>query len=239
MAHIVGRTHYGLPNVPREIRRLRLASIEHCMTHGQPAIWRHRFTAEDEASGYVMETHTGTTTIAVRKCPACFDSHYGSVRDDCPACFGSAFVSTAAEADLWIIDDGQALDDTDDGTNLLAPLWRGYGPPVLTWVVEADAPIDEVKPDTRGALVQLEDVRMFAPWYPTMRDGDILMDVTLSEDGYTVDSIDTRYQLKLTQPQTMRGSRPRRHSQGYMVGQVFNAAKIPSTDALSGVTDAS
>lgn len=238
--HILGKSHYGLPNVPREIKRLRVASLEHCLTHGQPAIWRHRFHADDLVNGYRMETHSGTETIGVRKCPACFDSIYGQPRNDCPVCFGSAFASTETQAGLFIIDDGQALSATDDGSNVLAPRWRGFGPPVLTFVVEADAPVDEVRPDAKGALTGLEDVRMFAPWYPTMRDGDILMDVTLTDDGYTIESIDQRYQLKMTQPQTMRGSNPRKHSRGFMVGQTFNAARIPANDeALGGVTHAS
>lgn len=232
----IAKTHYGLPNVPHDIRRLRIASIEHCLAHGQPSVWRHRFNASDEASGFVMPTRTGSDTIAVKKCPACFDDVYGQPRGDCPVCFGSSFVSTANSTTLWIVNDGRSVSATDDGSNVRAPLWRGYGPPVLTFIVEADAPKDDVRPDPRGMLVDLESTPMFAPWYPTMVDGDILLDVTLAEDGFTVESIDRRRQLLIVQPQTIRGASPRKHSRGFIVGQIFNTALVPTDGILSEVT---
>lgn len=234
--HRVGRNHAGAPNVPREIKRLRVSAIEQCMKLGQPILWRHMFTEADELDGYKLELF-GTTPqlIPVRKCPACFDSSYGQVRKDCPVCFGVGFTSVEVNDDLWISEDGQSILDADDGTDENVPRYGGFGPAVLTWMVEPDTAVDIFKLDRQGALIKTQSAQGLAPWYPEMSDNDLVVNVDLSPQGYDIERELERYSLKMVQPQTIRGWGVKSRGQEHRVGQSFEMARIPRLHPLSEV----
>lgn len=234
--HRLGARHFGGPRTPHEVRNLRISVIEQCMKLGQPVVWRHQFNNDDEADDYVLELHgVSKQTIAVRKCPACFDEAYGQVRNDCPVCFGVGWASVETDPTKWIVDDGNEVSGTDDGTGINAPRWGGFGPPVLTWLVEPDTSVDIFRLDRSGALVRTQAAQGIAPWYPEMGDNDLIVNVDLASNLQDIQREMERYQLKMVQPQTVRGWGSRTRNQEHKAGQTFEMARIPRGTILMEV----
>jgi hypothetical protein len=237
--HRLALKNVGRPNTPQEIKRLRRSNIEFCMYLGQPVLWRHMLSDADEAAGGYDLVLYGVSTqhIDVRKCPACFDTSYGQPRNDCPVCFGVGFTSVETNPDLWISEDGQDILDHDDGSHTNVPVYGGFGPPVLTWMVEPDTSVDIFKLDRQGVLTQTQNAQGFAPWYPVMGDNDLIVNVDLSAQGFEVENEIDRYQLKMVNPQTIRGWGRRSRGQEHQVGQTFEMARVPPKHPLLNVTE--
>lgn len=227
---------FGDVSTPQDIRRLRLENMDMCRTMGQPIIWRHRFDVQDLESGYTLTLpESGSLTIEVERCPACHDSVYDQARGDCPVCFNTTMVSTETLDDLWINERGY-LTSTDPGEDgQPAPRWGGFGPPVLTWMMQPDAPEEIFRLSERGVLTRTERNQGFAPWYPKMSDGDILINVELSPLDFAIEQTTERFLAATVQPMTIRGFGRMTSDRRFLVGQQFSMEKLPSNHILQGV----
>lgn len=233
--HIVGFKNVGPPNTPQEIKRLRREGMDMCRRLGQPVVWRHQFNNDDILTGYSLVLEgTAPVTIPVVKCPACYDALYEQVRNDCPVCFSVGFVSEETDPTKWINTSGRIV-DSDPGTGVNAPVYGGYGPSVLTWIMEPDISVDVFRINQQGVLVKTQNAQGYAPWYPLMGDNDLVINVTLEDNGYDVNSSSERYQLKMVQPVTIRGWGKKTRGGEHQVAQSFEMARIPENNVLFNV----
>lgn len=212
----------GPPNTPQEIKRLRRQNMDQMRRTGEPVIHKHRYNSGDATAGLA------------KNCPACWDDIRGASRGDCMVCFNSRYVSLENDPAQWIDESGYL---TDIPTDLPAPLYGGYGPPFLTWMVEPDTSVDVFQVNNQGVLVNTQQAQGYAPWYPRMGDNDLIINVRLSTDDFTIQEIQERYELKKVNPQTVRGLGRIANYQDYYIGQQFEMARILDTsgDARSQV----
>lgn len=223
----VASRYFGPPSTPHEIRRLRQSNLDMAMRLGQPIVWRHQFTNDDEDDGYTLQLAASKTVIEVQTCPACYNSYRGQVRSDCRICFGTGYTSVERRDDEWIDEDGEPTDE-DLGADKLSPVWKGYGPSVLTWMVEPDAAVDQFRISDQGAIVQTQNAQGFAPWTPAMQDNDLVINVEVEQNGTFIQATKERYQLKLVNPQSIRGWGSRvRNTVDHVIGQTFDMARLP------------
>lgn len=223
----VSSRNFGTPATPQEIRRLRQSNLDLCMRMGQPIVWRHQFTNDDEDDGYTLNLAASKIDVDVVQCPACYNRYRGQVRSDCEICYATGYASVEKVEDEWIDEDGEITDE-DLGDDRLAPRWRGYGPPVLTWMMEPDAAVDQFRISDQGAIVQTQNAQGLAPWYPLMADNDLIINVEIERNGTKVQATKERYQLKLVNPQSIRGWGNRtRSTLDQIVGQTFDMARLP------------
>lgn len=193
-----------------------------CRRMGQPVVFRHMYSLEDVTAG------------VAKQCPACFDSVYDQVRSDCIVCWGIGFVSVADnDADLWIDENGQIQQTTSPNAGwVIAPQYGGYAVPFLTWLVEPDVAVDVFRINDQGVMTQIFDAQGTAPWYPTMGDNDLCINVTLDRDGFAIINTLDRFQLKQVQQVTIRGfgrrMSPGSNGQPYLVAQTFEMNKVPT-----------
>lgn len=223
----------GGPKTPHDIQRMRKENIDLLRRMGQPVVWKHMFSLEDLDEGYTM-TLSGARTqeIGVKKCPACYDSEYSQVRADCKVCFGVGLVSIDNHPSQWIDDSGYL---TSAVTATPAPRWGGYGPSVLTWVVQPDAVEDLFKITNEGVLVKIQNAQAYAPWTPDMNDNDLLINVDLSRTGFEIIRTNERYQLKMTAPQSIRGYGRYARGREYQVAQQFEMTLVPKPNIVYDV----
>ncbi len=101
-------------------------------------------------------------------------------------------------------------------------------------MVEPDVAEDWFKIDSGngGVLQQVYDAQGLAPWYPTLHDNDLCVNVTLDAGGYNVIGEDARFQLKMVQQVSIRGlgkkGRPT-PDQNFLVNQTFRMNRVPHT----------
>lgn len=198
-----------------------------CRRMGQPIVTRHMYSIEDVNAG------------VAKKCPACFDAVYNQVRQDCVVCYGFGFVSVENNPDnLWIDTNGQIQTFSSAGW-VPAPRYGGFGVPFLTWLIEPDIAVDVFRINEQGVMTQQFDATGSAPWFPTLGDNDLCINVTLKGDGYTIESTLDRFQLKRVEQVTIRGfgkrSRASSNGQPYLVGQTFQMNKVPTTHQIYNV----
>lgn len=215
----VSFTNVGAPNTPQEVKRLRRQNMDMCRKLGQPVILRHQWNGDDVTSG------------DAKQCPACFDEAYRQVRNDCPVCFGVSFVSVADHPTNWITRRGR-ISTTDDGTNVKAPLLGGYSQPWLTWIMEPDVALDVFRINEQGVLVKTQNAAGTAPWFPQLGDNDLCINITLSKDGSHAHSSQERYQLKMTNPVTVRGWGKNTIAQEHRIAQTFEMSHAPTGNIL-------
>ena len=215
----------------QDIRRLRLANGDMNRTMGQPVVWRHRFTIVDLDKPYTLALpNRKEMVIATKRCPACYDDVYAQPRSDCRVCYGSTIVSTETDPTRWISTNGRLVESE---TEVPAPLWRGFGPPVLTWIMEPNAPEDVFKISEHGVLTRSEQNRGFAPWYPRMGDGDIVINVDVNKStGYSVVETRERFLLATVTQETVRGFGKMTTDRSYVVSQSFEMTRLPPNHIL-------
>lgn len=229
MPRTVTFKNVGSPNTPQEIKRLRRENMDLCRRMGQPVVTRHMYSIEDVNAG------------VAKKCPACYDSVYDQVRGDCPVCYGMGFASVEdnPEGDLWITTDGLVVQGAQPPGSVVAPRYGGFGVPYLTWLVEPDVAVDVFRITDQGVMTQQYDAQGFAPWYPTLGDNDLCINVELDKGGFTIVNTLDRFQLKKVQQVTIRGfgrrSRPGSNGQPLLVAQTFEMNKVPPTTHLNDV----
>ena len=218
--HKLSFKNVGAPNVPQEIKRLRRQNMDYQRRLGEPCVHRHMYNNDDLDAGIA------------KKCPACYDDTYGGVRNDCPVCFGIRLVSVENDPTHWIDTNGRL---TTTNTGVPAPLYGGFGEPFLTWIIEPDAAEDFFRINSQGVLTRVQVAQAQAPWYPDMNDNDMLINVDLAPDDYTITQTNERYQLKQSNPQTMRMRGGRGAEKRYQVGQTFEMTLIPKGNILEQV----
>ena len=209
---VVSFRNVGPPNTPHEIKQFRRQVMDMFRYLGQPVIHKHRFSPLDEDEG------------TAKKCPACFDDEYGNVRQDCPVCFGTGFVSVENHPTKFINDSGRL---TTTPTAVVAPLYGGFGRPYLTWVAEPDVRFDVFKITEEGVFQRIAQAMAVAPWYPEMSDNDLLIDVEVSSNN-VIQQVRDRYELKQSQPITVRGFGIRTQGKHeHKVQQSFEMSLLP------------
>lgn len=193
--------------------------------HGQPAVHMHMWDLADYDAGLV------------KRCPGCWDSMYGNVRNDCKVCFGTGYVSTENNTQGNFIDIRGRIVTGDPGTHLVAPRYGGFGPRTLTWIIEPDRAQDVFKLTQQGALVKVQNADAYAPWFPLMGDNDLLINVNVDR-GYNILGESLRLQLKMVTPQSLRGWGRRQRSlreSEYLIGQQFEVNQIQQGTILTEV----
>lgn len=221
MPRIVTFKEVGPANTPQEIKRLRRENMDLCRRMGQPVVFRHMYGRDDVESGEAKE------------CPACYDTEYDQVRNDCPVCYGFGFASTEDNPlNLWITPDGLVAATNSPAVGWAkAPRYGGFGVPTLTWLVEPDVAVDVFRINEQGVMVKTYDATGTAPWFPKLGDNDLCINVAVADDGFTILDTYERFQLKMVQQVTMRGTgrKPRYGSAGQplLVAQTFQMSKIP------------
>lgn len=224
----------GGRRTPQEIKRLRREVMDFTRKLGQPVLLKHQWNNEDVRQGLA------------KQCPGCFDDAYKQTRNDCPVCFSVGFVSVEDDniTNLYI-ENGQLVDQVHQINELRAPKYGGYGPGYITWLIEPDTPVDIFKINEQGVMVQTQQAQGTAPWFPELHDNDLAVNVHLDKslkiqvvnvfgDGTRNREYD-RYQLKMTNPVTIRGFGNRAVDQNYQVQQTFEMAHIPKDNILYGV----
>jgi hypothetical protein len=218
--------NFGGVYTSQDIRRLRGQVMDLCRMMGQPVVWRHRFTPRDLTTPYVLDLGGASKlTIATQRCPACYNTAYKNSRTDCLVCFGTTITSVEEDPAYYISTAGRL---TEEETDEPAPLYRGFGPPVLTWVMEPDAPEEAFKPQESGILDNLEVTELHVPWYPPMQDSEVIANVTLKRGSdHLIEEVGDRYQLESVTPITIRGFGRMTGDRRFIVGQRSRISKYP------------
>ena len=228
----------GARRTPQEIKRLRRENMDLCRRMGDSVILKHQYNNDDYNNGlaYIATNNiTDLTTIPddtdptlAKHCPACWNDEYDRARSTCPVCFGVGFVSLVNDytTDLWI--ENGLLSDDNQGSNQPAPEFGGYGPGIVTWMVEPDVSVDVFRINEQGVMVQTENAQGVAPWYPDLGDNDLCINIDIDDSFNQIIAITDRFQLKMVNPNTVRGFGRRQHFQNYKVSQQFAMARIPN-----------
>lgn len=228
-SHTTSWKNVGPPNTPQEIKRLRRENMDLCRRMGQPVVVRHMYSLEDVTAGIA------------RTCPACYDPAYDHIRADCPVCYGFGFASVEDNPlDLWINTAGQVVaTSTPSAGWVKAPRYGGFSAPVLTWLIEPDIAVDVFRISDQGVLTQIYDAQGMAPWYPSLGDNDLCINVTIDRDGFTITETLDRFQLKRVQQITVRGfgrvTIPATNGQPLLVAQTFEMNKVPTNQHIYDV----
>ncbi len=205
----------GSPNTPQEIKSLRRSVGDLLRAYGQPVVHMHIYNARDVENG------------VAKACPKCFDNDLKSARGNCTVCYGVGFVSKDDHLDKWIEED---LSIVDYNTGIPAPLFGGFAEPVLTWVVEPDVSLDVFKVNEQGVLVRTQQAASVAYFEPYMGDNDLMINVDLAQNGYTINNVGDRYELKAVQQNTIRGQGARTGNPIFNVNQTFEMDLLPIHD---------
>jgi hypothetical protein len=169
-----------------------------------------------------------------KKCPASFDDAYSHTRGDCPFCFGVGYVSVEVDPARWVSATGNP---TTDPTDIPAPLYGGFGEPTITWAVLPDVATDVFRINEAGALIRTQEAEAWTYWNPEMYDNDLIVEVALGSDGSSIVGTGDRFQLKMVNPQTIRGwGRRSGNTQNiHQVGQNFHMNLVPAENVLWNV----
>lgn len=224
--HRVTVKHVGSPREPQDVQWMRRNNIETLRRFGQPVLWRHMFTEDDlELGGYEFTFNSTREIIPLKRCPACFDNEYSQTRGDCPVCYGIGIVSQENDSTKHIDIRGRI---TYAVTPDPAPKYGGFGPAVLTWTIQPDVPEDMFRISDRGVLTRVQQSTVLAPWTPMMADNDLLINVELDYNNYSVEKEIDRHILRQTLPQTLRGfGKAGAAGRQFRVGQTFEMNKLP------------
>lgn len=223
--------YVGEPNVPRDIQKFRRYVMEMMRAYGQPVVVRHMYNDKDVQDGIAEPSGN-------------WDDTYKQVRNRDPLSHGIGFVSVEKSPDEWIdIRTSQIVRATvSPGANYVqAPRYRGFGPGILTYIVEPDAAEDLFRLDPVGALIKVQTARAFTGWYPDISDNDLLINVVLDDRGNIIETKD-RYQAKMTNPVSVRGRDRLGRSEfggdrgnSHIINQSFEMTLVPSNNVLMNV----
>lgn len=234
---ILSRKNVGPRRIPQEIKRLRRENMDYCRKFGESVMLKHQYNNLDYFAGLAYLDDNNLTGVGdvpetadpmlAKHCPACWDGEYDRARSSCPVCFGIGFVSLLDDdiTNKWI--ENGTLVNSDGGSHQPAPKYGGYGPGFITWMVEPDIAVDVFRINEQGVMVQTESAQGIAPWYPNLGDNDLCINVDLDKGEAVVTDVTERFQLKLTNPNTIRGFGVRANNQDYKISQQFAMARIP------------
>ena len=231
-APILSYRNVGGRRTPQEIKRLRRENMDFCRRMGESVILKHQYNNRDYLAGQAFLDNGGIVTkdtdpMLAKHCPACWDDERDMAKNTCKVCFGVGFVSLVYDDITHKLIENGKLSDVDLGSHQRAPKYGGYGPGFITWMVEPDVAVDVFRINEQGVMVQTENAQGVAPWYPDLGDNDLCINVELDRNLQTIIDIEDRFQLKLTNPNTVRGFGRRGIFQNYKVSQQFAMARIP------------
>ena len=230
--NLLHATEYcGEESAPQDIKRLRRQVHDLMRRMGQPIIYKKMLTIKDVEMGYAERSPN-------------YDNIYGQTRNNDNLSWGAGFVSKEKSDDEWIeISSGEIKkSDFDLGSGWVkAPKYRGFGPSIVTYIVEPDAPQDFFTLTPQGAMIQVQTANVTMGWYPKVNDGDLIINVELDDYGHVVNS-SHRYQAKQTTPVSIRGlDRRGRQDIGdefgnrHMVNQTYQMTMVPDNHVLMNV----
>lgn len=235
---VLSYRNVGGRRTPEEIKRIRRENMDFCRKMGESIMLKHQYNNKDFNAGMAYLDDNNLTEddpipadadpLLAKHCPACWQDEYDRARSGCPVCFGVGFVSLLYDdiTNKWIDSNGQLVSG-DPGTHQQAPKYGGFGPGFVTWLVEPDVAVDVFRINEQGVMVQTENAQGVAPWYPDLGDNDLCINVDLDPTETVITDIQDRFQLKLTNPNTIRGFGTRGNYQDYKVSQAFAMARIP------------
>lgn len=213
--------YVGEPNIPQDIKRLRRSTYEVMRRMGTPVVIKPMLTHRHVVDGYAENSPN-------------FNTVYGQSRFHDKLDHGTGFVSREKSETEWISSSGHIV-DTDTGTP--APKYRGYGPGVLTWIIEPDAAEDFFKHTEEGVLIKVQTAMAQSPWWPDIADNDLLVHVSL-DDSLNITGTYERYQAKIVNPVSLRGLDRRGRKEytadlgnRHVINQTFEMALLPREHA--------
>lgn len=223
--------YVGEENAPQDIKRLRRQVHDLMRRMGQPVIIKKLLTINDVDKNYAERS-------------ANYDSIYGQTRNNDNLSWGAGFVSKEKSENEWINPaSGQivASDFVPDASWPKAPKYRGYGPGIVTYIIEPDAPQDYFTLTPTGAMMQVQTSEVTMGWYPKINDGDLIIHVELDDHGNVIES-SQRYQAKMTTPVSIRGldRKGRKEYSGdlgnrHIINQNFPITLVPENNVLMKV----
>lgn len=201
----------GPPSTPHEVRIQRHNGGDMLKKIGQPVVHLHKLNFDDLRSG------------KAERCPCTVGSSNQQARANCEICHGTGLITTAKSSTHWIGNDATVTTTPSDTP---APLFGGFSDPVITWIMEPDAPVDEFRLSESGILTKVSDAKGYAFWTPRMFDGDIIVDVILTTSGTSINEEHDRYEIKTVTPHTFRGWGQHTRNRNHIVGQQFEMAQL-------------
>jgi hypothetical protein len=223
--------YVGEENVPQDVKRLRRQVHDMMRRMGQPVVIKKMLTIKDVETGYAERS-------------ANYDNIYGQTRNSDNLSWGAGFVSVEKSDNEWINPSTGEVVRTDfapDDSWPKAPKYRGYGPGIVTYIIEPDAPQDLFTLTPTGAMIQVQTANVTMGWFPKVNDNDLIIHVELDDYGHVLHS-SKRYQAKMTNPVTIRGlDRKGRREQSeefgnrHMVNQVYPITLVPENNVLMNV----
>lgn len=224
-------SYCGEETVPQDIKRLRRQVHDMLRRLGQPVIIKKALTIEDVEAGFAERSPN-------------YDNIYGQTRNNDNMSWGTGFVSREKSNNEWINPStGEIVieDFNPDPSWPKAPKYRGFGPSIVTYIVEPDAPQDYFTLTPQGAMMQVQTSDVTMGWYPKIHDGDLIISVELDDYGHVVNTFN-RYQAKTASPVTIRGlDRRGRRETGetfgnrHIVNQTYQMTMVPGNHVLRNV----
>jgi hypothetical protein len=222
--------YYGEDVVPHDMRRQRRNNLETMRRFGTPALVKHMYNHDDVQKGIAKESPN-------------FSSVYGQTRHDDPISHGVGFVSVETQPGEWVSPTGTlVISPTNPGAGYQpAPKYRGYGPSYLIYFIQPDVAEDLFKLSETGALIRVQNATAQMGWYPEMNDNDLLILCRVDNAENVIETYE-RYQLKMTNPASMRGHdrRGRRernvdYGNRHVTDQSFEMTLVPQHDIVYSV----
>jgi hypothetical protein len=166
---------------------------------GTPVLHKHRLSDWD--------VRNGTAVPAPAQVSPGRDSIYGQSRYTDPLSLGTGYVSVELSPDEWYnTATGQIIESqSNPGAGYAqAPMYRGFGPGSLIYVIFLDRPRDYFAYDPGGAIYNVEQGGVIAPWTPKIWDGDLLIEIITDTAGNIISTVDF-YECRMVTPVTLRG----------------------------------
>jgi hypothetical protein len=223
--------YVGEENAPQDIKRLRRQVHDMMRRMGQPVIIKKMLTIKDVEEGYAERSPN-------------YDNIYGQTRNNDNLSWGAGFVSKEKSKNEWINPSSGQIYKSIDSPDLSwpkAPKYRGFGPGIVTYVIEPDAVKDFFTLTPTGAMIEVQTADVTMAWFPQVNDNDLIIHAELDDYGHIV-STGRRYQAKMTNPVSIRGMdrRGRREYGGdfgnrHVVNQTFPITLVPENNVLMQV----
>lgn len=219
--------YVGEQTVPGDIKRLRRSTFELMKRMGQPVLIKKMLTDRDVSDGYADPSPN-------------FDDVYGQTRNTDPLSYGTGFVSKAVAETEWLDPHGNiVISSTSPGVGYVqAPYYRGFGPGLITYLIEPDVAEDFYKFTQTGVFIKVQSQTVVAPWFPDLNDNDLVINIVLDKQGIIVETGD-RYQARMVNPVSIRGLDRRGRSEytgdagnRHIINQMFEMALIPRPNIL-------
>ena len=221
----------GEESAPQDVKRLRHQVYEMMRRMGQPVIIKKMYTIIDVEKGIAEKSPN-------------FDDIYGQTRNNDNLSWGVGFVSKEKSNDEWINPlNGEIVKSrtAPDPSWPKAPKYRGYGPSIVTYLIQPDAPQDYFTLTPTGAMMQVQNAEVTMGWFPKINDNDLIINIELDESGHVAD-VGRRYLAKMTTPVSIRGldRKGRREYEGdfgnrHMVNQTYTMTEVPENNIVMKV----